>query len=104
LERHPEKTYLRNQLVTYLIGSSELTRGELESLISSILSPPLKKEVMFQGESFWAVAARETEERVRKEEREAAEKMRKEEREAAEKMHKEERALALRILGGLKRI
>ncbi len=75
LERHPHKSALRNQLVTYLIGSSELTKDDLEALLRNILSPILKKEVMLTGTGFIAVAAREaaekaaleTEIRVRKE-------------------------------------
>jgi hypothetical protein len=78
LERHPEKTALRNQLLTYLIGGSNLTREELNDLLQAVLYKPyyenLKLKSMEISEGFIAVAARETEERVRKEERNATEK------------------------------
>jgi hypothetical protein len=68
LERHPEKTALRNQLVTYVLGKSNLSKEELEDLITHIFSPTLKEEVMTLGTGFIAVAAQE----ARKEEREKA--------------------------------
>jgi hypothetical protein len=76
LERHPEKTILRNQLVTYVLGKSNLSKAELEDLITHIFSPILKEEVMIQGTGFIAVAAQEAA-------KEAAEKTRKEEQEKA---------------------
>jgi hypothetical protein len=51
LERHPEKTALRNQLLTYLIGGSNLTREELNDLLQAVLYKPyyenLKSEILF---------------------------------------------------------
>jgi hypothetical protein len=78
LQRHPDKTALRNQLVTYVLGMSSLSKEELENLITHIFSPPLKKEVMTQGTGFIAVAAQEAA-------KEATEKTRKEEQEKARK-------------------
>jgi hypothetical protein len=74
LERHPEREALRSQMVVYLLSASDLKAQELEALLKSIFSPILQKEVQMYGTGFIAVAARETEERVRKEERQAAEK------------------------------
>jgi hypothetical protein len=72
LQRHPNKTALRNQLVTYVLGMSSLSKDELEELIINIFSPALKEEVMTQGTGFIAVAAQEAAEITRKEEREKA--------------------------------
>jgi hypothetical protein len=74
LERHPEREQMRNQLVTYLLGASDLSAQDLEGMLKNIFSPILKKEVQMYGTGFIAAAARETEDRVRKEERIAAEK------------------------------
>jgi hypothetical protein len=104
LERHPEKKALRNQLVTYLIGASDLKRAELEFLLANIFSSSLKQEIMTTGTSFWAVAAQEAAHAARilaleeaelkwKEERAAAEKARLEALNAAEKA----RELALQL-------
>jgi hypothetical protein len=46
----------------------------LEELLKNIFSPILKQEVMIQGTGFIAVAAREADEKARKEEKIAAEK------------------------------
>jgi recombination-promoting nuclease RpnE len=59
LQRHPEKTDFRDQLITYVLGQSDLSGEELEELISNIFSPVLKEEIMISGTGFLAVAARE---------------------------------------------
>jgi Putative transposase, YhgA-like len=90
LQRHPNKTALRNQLVTYVLGMSSLSKDELEDLITHIFSPPLKEEVMTQGTGFIAVAAQESAEKTRKEEQEKA-------RINAEKVRKEARLIAIQL-------
>jgi hypothetical protein len=90
LERHPEKTILRNQLVTYVLGKSNLSKAELEDLITHIFSPILKEEVMIQGTGFIAVAAQEAA-------KEAAEKTRKEEQEKARIGAEAARCVALQL-------
>jgi hypothetical protein len=74
LERHPEREALRSQMVVYLLSASDLKAQELEELLKTIFSPILQKEVQMYGTGFIAATARETEERVRKEERIEAEK------------------------------
>jgi hypothetical protein len=73
LEQHPDRVNMRNQMITYLLSASQLKAQELEELLKNIFSPILKKEVMIQGTGFIAVAAREAareaEERTRKEEK-----------------------------------
>jgi predicted transposase/invertase (TIGR01784 family) len=59
LQQHPEKTDFRDQLITYLLGQSDLSGEELEELISNIFSKTLKEEIMISGTGFLAVAARE---------------------------------------------
>ena len=59
LQQHPEKMDLRDQLITYLLGQSDLSGQDLEELISNIFSPVLKQEIMISGTGFLAVAARE---------------------------------------------
>jgi hypothetical protein len=59
LQKHPDKTDLRDQLITYLMGQSDLSGKDLEELISNIFSPVLKQEIMISGKGFLAVAARE---------------------------------------------
>ena len=46
LQKHPHEITLRNQLVTYLVGQSQLTPQETEELLNNIFSPILKQEVM----------------------------------------------------------
>jgi Putative transposase, YhgA-like len=83
LERDPEKTALRNQLLTYLIGASRLTHRELDELLKAALYKPyyknLKSESMEIAEGFIEMAARQTEERVRKEEQKKRQEERQEE-------------------------
>jgi hypothetical protein len=59
LQRYPDKTDLRDQLITYLLGQSDLSGKELQELINNIFSPVLKQEIMITGTGFLAVAARE---------------------------------------------
>jgi Putative transposase, YhgA-like len=73
LQEFPEKTDLRDQLITYIIGQSDLSGRELEELISNIFSPVLKQEIMMSGTGFLAVAAREAAASARTEERQKAE-------------------------------
>jgi hypothetical protein len=99
LQRHPDKTALRNQLVTYVLGMSNLSKDELEDLITNIFSPPLKEEVMTQGTGFIAVAAREAAKEAAKiATKEATEKTRREERLVAEKAKQlQMRSLVMRL-------
>jgi hypothetical protein len=59
LHQHPEKTDLRDQLVTYLLGHSKFSAQELEELLLNIFSPTLKQEVMNTGNGFIAAAYKE---------------------------------------------
>jgi hypothetical protein len=59
LQQHPEKTDLRDQLITYLLGQSDMTVQDLQELLNNIFSPVLKQEIMINGNGFLAVAARE---------------------------------------------
>ncbi len=59
LQKNPEKTDLRDQLITYVLGQSNLDGEELAELINNIFSPVLKQEIMISGTGFLAVAARE---------------------------------------------
>ena len=59
LQKHPEKTDLRDQLIAYLLGQSDLSVQDLEELLNNIFSPVLKQEIMISGTGFLAVAARE---------------------------------------------
>ena len=58
LQKHPHEITLRNQLVTYLVGQSQLTPQETEELLNNIFSPILKKEVMEVEGTFMEVAYR----------------------------------------------
>ena len=69
LEKHPHKIELRDQLIAYLLGNSDISAQDLEDMLKNIFSPIIQKEVMITGTGFIASAARETEIRVRKEER-----------------------------------
>lgn len=69
LEKHPHKIELRDQLIAYLLGNSDISAKDLEDMLKNIFSPIIQKEVMITGTGFIASAARETEIRVRKEER-----------------------------------
>ena len=59
LQKHPEKEDLRDQLIAYVLGQSDLSVQDLEELLNNIFSPVLKKETMISGTGFLAVAARE---------------------------------------------
>ena len=74
LQKHPDKTDLRDQLITYLLGQSDMSAKDLEELINNIFSPVLKQEIMISGKGFLAVAAREAAATVREEEQKKAEK------------------------------
>jgi Putative transposase, YhgA-like len=60
LQRYPEKTDLRDQLITYLLGQADLSGRQLQELINNIFSPVLKQEIMITGTGFLAVAARQS--------------------------------------------
>jgi Putative transposase, YhgA-like len=73
LQEHPKKTDLRDQLITYLLGQSDLSGKDLDELISNIFSPVLKEEIMISGTGFLAVAAREAAAKTRAEMQQQAE-------------------------------
>ena len=53
---HPEKTDLRKQLVTYLLGHITFSPEEIQQMIDNIFSPILKQEVMVAKKGYIAVA------------------------------------------------
>jgi Putative transposase, YhgA-like len=59
LQQHPEKTDLRDQLIAYVLGQSDLSVQDLQELLNNIFSPVLKQEIMISGNGFLAIAARE---------------------------------------------
>ena len=59
LQQHSDKTDLRDQLIAYLLGYSDMSAKDLEQLLANIFSPVLKQEIMISGTGFLAVAARE---------------------------------------------
>jgi Putative transposase, YhgA-like len=67
LQQHPDKTDLRDQLIAYLLGYSDINAKDLEELLANIFSPVLKQEIMMSGTGFLAVAAREAAAKTRKE-------------------------------------
>jgi hypothetical protein len=67
LQQHPEKTDLRDQLIAYLLGYSDINAKDLEELLANIFSPVLKQEIMISGTGFLAVAAREAATKATKE-------------------------------------
>jgi Putative transposase, YhgA-like len=67
LQQHPERTDLRDQLIAYLLGYSDINAKDLEELLANIFSPVLKQEIMISGTGFLAVAAREAAAKTRKE-------------------------------------
>ena len=69
LEKHPQKIDLRDQLIAYLLGNSDITARDLEDMLKNIFSPIVNKEVMMTGTGFLAVAAREADMKARKEEK-----------------------------------
>ena len=56
LQSHPEKTDLRKQLVTYLLGHITFSPEEIQQMIDNIFSPILKQEVMVAKKGYIAVA------------------------------------------------
>ena len=58
LQKHPEKTDLREQLITYLLGQSTFTGEEIEELLNNIFSPILKQKVMVAQRGYIAEAYR----------------------------------------------
>jgi Putative transposase, YhgA-like len=74
LQQHPEKTDLRDQLIAYLLGYSDINAKDLEELLANIFSPVLKQEIMISGTGFLAVAAREAAAKTRKEVQKEAQK------------------------------
>jgi hypothetical protein len=69
LEKHPQRIDLRDQLIAYLLGNSDISAQDLEDMLKNIFSPIIHKEVMLTGTGFIATAAREVEIKVRKEEK-----------------------------------
>jgi hypothetical protein len=59
LQQHPEKIDLRDQLITYLLGQSDIDAKELQELLNNIFSPTIIKEMVYTGNGFIAVAYRE---------------------------------------------
>ena len=74
MQQHPDKTDLRDQLITYLLGYGDRTNKDFEELLANIFSPVLKQEIMTSGTGFLAVAAREAAASARKEAQEEAKK------------------------------
>jgi hypothetical protein len=72
LQQHPDKTDLRDQLIAYLLGYSDMKAKDLEELLANIFSPVLKQEIMISGKGFLAVAAREAAAKAKKETRKEA--------------------------------
>ena len=58
LQKHPDKTILRTQLITYLIGQSKFSYQDIQQLLNNIFSPVLKQDVMVIEEDFITVAYR----------------------------------------------
>ncbi len=69
LEKHPQKIELRDQLIAYLLGNSDISAQDLEDMLKNIFSPIIQKEVMITGTGFIAAAAREADTKARNEER-----------------------------------
>jgi Putative transposase, YhgA-like len=67
LQQHPDRTDLRDQLIAYLLGYSDINAKDLEELLANIFSPVLKQEIMISGTGFLAVAAREAAAKATKE-------------------------------------
>lgn len=74
LEKHPHKIELRDQLIAYLLGNSDISARDLEDMLKNIFSPIIHKEVMITGTGFIAAAAREADTKARNEERLIAQK------------------------------
>ena len=58
LQKHPDKTPLRDRLIVYLLGQSTMTAQEIEELLQNIFSPVLKQEIMVATEGFIEFATR----------------------------------------------
>jgi hypothetical protein len=74
LQKHPDKKDLRDQLITYLLGQSDISANDLQELLNNIFSPVLKQEIMISGTGFLAVAAREAAANARAEAKKEAKK------------------------------
>ena len=59
LQRHPDKTPLRDRLIVYLLGQSIISAQEIEELLQNIFSPVLKQEVMVAEQGFIEFATRQ---------------------------------------------
>ena len=59
LQRHPEKIDLRDQLITYVLGQSDVSVEDLQELLNNIFSPTITQEMVYSGNGFIAVAYRE---------------------------------------------
>ena len=72
LQEHPEKIDLRDQLIAYILGQSDISAQDLEELLTNIFSPVLKQDIMINGNGFIAVAARQAKAEAMVELKEAA--------------------------------
>jgi Putative transposase, YhgA-like len=97
LQRHPEKVDLRDQLITYVLGQSDVSVEDLQELLHNIFSPTITEEMVYTGNGFIAVAYREAaaqeRERLEKKAEKLTEKLTKKLAEKAKK----ERALDRRL-------
>jgi hypothetical protein len=59
LQHNPEKTDLRDQLITYVLGQSDISVEDLQDLLNDIFSPTITNEMVYSGNGFIAVAYRE---------------------------------------------
>ena len=59
LQKHSDKTPLRDRLIVYLLGQSTMTAQEIEELSQNIFSPVLKQEIMVATEGFIEFATRQ---------------------------------------------
>ena len=58
LQKHPDKTPLRDQLIVYILGQSKMSPQDIEELLQNIFSPVLRQEIMVAEEGFIEVATR----------------------------------------------
>lgn len=70
LQKHPDKTTLRDQLIAYVLGQSKMKAQDIQELLQNIFSPVLKQEIMEFEEGFIEVATRQY--KAKAEEAEAA--------------------------------
>ena len=59
LQHSPEKIDLRDQLITYVLGQSDISVEDLQDLLNDIFSPTITNEMVYSGNGFIAVAYRE---------------------------------------------